>query len=333
MKIKDIALSAAYVGQRVVKAIAVGAQEVWSAVKYIVFKDPVVAQICATKWGDGVGITEEQASAVTDIGNVFGNSEITSFDEFEKFINVTLIPAWAFSQCYSLTDIVLPPNVTILDDGAFWQCGFKTFRLTQKVTKLVGRVFYGCASLEEIYIPRSLSSVTGSAFSGCSSMKRVIIDDLESWCNITFAGGDDYPMRQACDIYIGDYLLDDVVIPYGIAELKNHTFWRSTIKSVSMPNTTVVIGSTFAYCKKLEYADLPESVESIGGWCFYDCSNLQRIMCRAITPPALGQLALSGTSAALYIYVPDQSVTAYREASGWIDYADKIKPLSEYVEQ
>ena len=34
MKIKDISLSAAYVGQRVVKAICVGAQEIWSAEKY-----------------------------------------------------------------------------------------------------------------------------------------------------------------------------------------------------------------------------------------------------------------------------------------------------------
>ena len=82
MKIKDIALSAAYVGQRVVKAICVGAQEIWSAVKYIVFADPVVEQICVANFSsDGIGVLTEDAAKVTDIGTIFnGNTEITSFD-------------------------------------------------------------------------------------------------------------------------------------------------------------------------------------------------------------------------------------------------------------
>lgn len=34
----------------------------------------------------------------------------------------------------------------------------------------------------------------------------------------------------------------------------------------------------------------------------------------------------------LKIYVPDDSVEAYKQASGWSEYADIIYPLSEYVE-
>ena len=32
------------------------------------------------------------------------------------------------------------------------------------------------------------------------------------------------------------------------------------------------------------------------------------------------------------IYVPDNSVDAYKAATNWSQYADRIKPLSEYVE-
>ena len=32
------------------------------------------------------------------------------------------------------------------------------------------------------------------------------------------------------------------------------------------------------------------------------------------------------------IYVPDESVEAYKAATNWVNYASIIKPLSEYVE-
>jgi len=32
---------------------------------YIDFADPVMEQICATTWGDGVGLTRAQAASVT----------------------------------------------------------------------------------------------------------------------------------------------------------------------------------------------------------------------------------------------------------------------------
>lgn len=33
-----------------------------------------------------------------------------------------------------------------------------------------------------------------------------------------------------------------------------------------------------------------------------------------------------------FIYVPDESVNNFKEATNWIQFADRIKPLSEYVE-
>ena len=60
---------------------------------YIRFADKVVQDICAASWGDGMGITEAQAAAVTTIGAKFrGNTEIKTFDEFSKFTNITEFP-------------------------------------------------------------------------------------------------------------------------------------------------------------------------------------------------------------------------------------------------
>ena len=329
MKIKGIALSAAYVGQRVVKAICVGAQEIWSAIKYIKFADPVVAQICATNFGDGSGLTEEDAAKVTSIGLEFnGNTEIVSFDEFEKFVNVTNIPAWAFSGCKNLSSIILPPNVITINDGAFWENNFISFEIPSKVTKLDGRVLYGCSALQSIVVPNSLVTISGQTFQGCTALKSVHISNLFSWLNITISTPEGNPLRYSADLYLNNILLEDVVIPNGVTEIKRYSFWHSTIKSVTIPNSVTKIEQSFTYCKNLLYVDIPESIAEIGGWCFYDDSKLSYVICRAVTPPTLGQQAFDGTNNP--IYVPDESVEAYKAASNWSTYANRIKPLSEY---
>lgn len=59
-------------------------------VAYIRFADPIVEQICATNWGDGVGITPEQAAKVTTFDTVFkDNTEITNGEDFQHFTGLT----------------------------------------------------------------------------------------------------------------------------------------------------------------------------------------------------------------------------------------------------
>lgn len=75
---------------------------------YLHFADPLVEQICATNWGDGVGITAAQAAAVTDIGTKFKGTAITSFDELGiYFPNVKNLAGSAFNSCTSLLSIDL----------------------------------------------------------------------------------------------------------------------------------------------------------------------------------------------------------------------------------
>lgn len=86
---------------------------------------------------------------------------------------------------------------------------------------------------------------------------------------------------------------------------------------------------------------IPESVVKIGS--FYNCKNLKELYCKAITPPAISA-PVYGANSKYYnfldyynmnfaspqyigciIYVPEQSVEAYKEAEGWRRYASYIK--------
>ena len=88
----------------------------------------------------------------------------------------------------------------------------------------------------------------------------------------------------------------------------------------------------FNNCTSLTFVDFPSTITSIGRQCFFQCSQLVTFICRNTTPPTLGSEVFNSTNSALSIFVPDESVDAYKAATGWVSYASRIKPLSEYVE-
>jgi hypothetical protein len=301
MKIKDIALSAAYVGQRAVKAICVGAQEVWSAIKYIVFKDPMVAQICATNWGDGVGITEEDAAKVTSIGGVFsGNADITSFDELVEFENVTELKLEAFRGCTSLTSIDLS-NITAFGNFAF----------------------LGCSSLS-----MNLSFTTLTKFGGESVFQSTGVKSLYAQLLETAERG----MFNVCKDFTGELNFPNLKGEIGNAWMQG----TAITKIIDLGTVTSIVGSVgngaFCYCKSLTYANMPATLTNIGAYTFQGCSALETIVFNSVIPPTLDNASAFWNNPLMTIYVPDASVDAYKSASNWSAYADRIKPLSLYVE-
>ena len=97
-----------------------------------------------------------------------------------------------------------------------------------------------------------------------------------------------------------------------------------------MPNSVTTIGSSAFYdCSGLQIVTIGTGVTSIGGSAFGFCNNLQRITIDAVTPPTL-----TGTSSTTFpnngcpIYVPAESVNAYKTASGWSNYASRIQAIA-----
>lgn len=395
MKIKDIALSAAYVGQRVVKAICVGAQEVWSAIKYIVFKDKVVEQICVANFSsDGVGVSEEDAAKVTDIGTIFkGNTEITSFGELAEFDNVTEVKANAFNGCTSLAsvdmsnirkigdyafvdtnisgDLAMPnleefsrysvfkncPNLISIsnfgkitefnswtDAKQFVNCGlrFLTFPPTlKKINNLVytsngfgtliesvnlehieylgDRVFHSCKNLEVPLIAPKLTHVGAGCFQ-YTMLTKIECENIEDIGVAAFANC----VNLKGELYFPKLKTIGTNAFYGASGI---THIRSLGEVVTIPDGD----GCFRGVNTIEFIVLPSSIEYVGTRCFTSTA-LKTLIVYATTPPTLGVNAISSAISNGSIYVPDQSVTAYREASGWLSYADQIKPLSQYVE-
>ena len=114
-------------------------------------------------------------------------------------------------------------------------------------------------------------------------------------------------------------------------ELQNVTiiakraFEKGSLKSIVLPNNLTKIGNNAFSSNKLTSVTIPNSVTSIGEYAFAN-NNLTSVTIHAVNPPAAG-IYIFGNESFLKIYVPAQSVKAYRRAEGWGYYADKIFPI------
>ena len=112
-------------------------------------------------------------------------------------------------------------------------------------------------------------------------------------------------------------------------------FSGTPITSIKIPNTVTTIGNqAFKSCGLLHSIILPENITSIGSMAFIDCPNLASVTIKATTPPSLTQVApgayatFNNNASGRKIYVPEESLDAYRSAPGWISYAGSIEPIS-----
>lgn len=69
-----------------------------------------------------------------------------------------------------------------------------------------------------------------------------------------------------------------------------------------------------------------DRITSIGSRAFNSCIKLKSITCLATTPPTLGSGAF-GSKNDCPIYVPAESVEAYKAASGWNAYTSRIQAI------
>lgn len=97
----------------------------------------------------------------------------------------------------------------------------------------------------------------------------------------------------------------------GMAKLNDYTFWC---------------------CDVLEMTEWPETLTYVGHWCF-SSPLITKLKVLAKTPPTLSSLDVFHHTSWPQMYVPDESVEAYKAADIWSGLASKIHPMSEWVDE
>ncbi len=137
-----------------------------------------------------------------------------------------------------------------------------------------------------------------------------------------------------------------IIIPEGVTTLGRYLFAFSTVDSVIVPSTIRTTDCSFDYTSTIKYIEyvegilnipvlslgnarsvgyyvniekivIPSTVTSIGHIVVIDDSNLDSIVCKALTPPIFTDQI--GLSPSFIISVPCRSVETYRAADQWRD--------------
>ena len=113
--------------------------------------------------------------------------------------------------------------------------------------------------------------------------------------------------------------------------IANEAFKNRSLKSIVLPNNLIKIGDYAFFSNNLTSVTIPNSVTSISENAFYDNNQLISITILAVTPPIMEKhyykFYINSYMDNTKIYVPAQSVNAYKTAEGWKQYVDKIFPI------
>lgn len=183
------------------------------------------------------------------------------------------------------TELVLPENY----NGESYQIykyafahnnRIKSIEISNGVTYIGESAFSNCSAMKKVTFPcTERCGIDYSAFYECTSLEEVYISDISSWFNLNFANVYSTPTFYGVDLYVGNKLVTELVIPDGVTSIGKYRFYNcDSIISVVLPDGFSYIGEASFYdCDKLESITLPGSVTYIGKQAFEGCGSLKGI--------------------------------------------------------
>ncbi len=273
---------------------------------------------------EGTGWYNSQPDGVVYTGNVLYKFKGESGSEIKVLDTVTGIAAGAFANC-NIVSVDIPASVTNIGEGAFQNCQLQSITVpfigadaTDETKSYLGYLFGAPSSaVAGNFVPATLKSVTlldgcasigPGAFNGCANVEELNIPQ-----SVTYVAGEAlnqtawFKSREAGVVYVGrvayafvapekthqEYLdeiaalpedAEPIVSPYEVVlradttAIADKAFYRAEIVSIRIPDTTIYIGdSAFYNCLALAKLRMPSFLETLGEYAFYSCKALTEV--------------------------------------------------------
>lgn len=256
-------------------------------------------------------------SAECDSTNAITQNEVSAYSA--NVVSVVIgdcvenIGIAAFQWFPSLTSVTIPISVSEISSFAFNGCSsLSSITIHDSVISVGDSVFDACTNLRNVKLPNGLTYINPFLFARCSSLKSVAIPESVK--------------------RIGEYAfhlsgISNIVIPKNVYRIEEAAFDTATgLTSIDIPDSVAIIDEkAFQNCSGLTHVTIGSGVTEIWHDAFTNCSGLTSITINATTPPRIWYWPAFDNTNNCPIYVPCESLNAYRTASGWSDYSDRIR--------
>ena len=167
----------------------------------------------------------------------------------------------------------------------------------------------------KIEIPDTVTTIGDGAFAGTNITSMVLSDKITSVGNTAFADCTE---------------LVNLKLPSGLTTFGNGLVSYCTkLESITIPSGVTKIGNmSLMSCSSITTLEIPSGVTSMGFNAIYGMSSLESIICRPVIPPTLENDNIFYNTNNCLIYVPAESVNAYKTANIWRTVSNRIRAIS-----
>ena len=256
----------------------------------------------------------------------------------------------AFNQCRQLSTVTVQSEVKKVMGYAFMYCNSLSSLDLSNITEINGPYTFNTMGLEgvvdlssleiisgdsvfgyskkitKIVFGKNLKSVGFNTFSECTALTSIEIPAENPY--LSFQSGaiiDKDGLKLHCStpaLITGTYTVPLVKI------IAQHAFDGVPATAFVIPEGIETLEGryNFGHIQATEIT-LPSTVKSVGAYAFAYSNNLKSITVKAVTPPACGKSIFTNCGAMESVFVPAESVDAYKKADGWKGYASMIKAI------
>ena len=214
--------------------------------------------------------------------------------ESDGMVKVGKIGHDLFREDTTLREVVIPDTVTVIGDGAFWNCSsLMGVDFPAGVQDIGFWAFLGCTSITDVTIPNTVIWVRRGAFQDCTSLETITLARLnndikfkeifnyekqhgiqlpESLKTVVLTEPDSIPGGAFSEcIYVTEFVLPDTMTEIGDAAFSG----CDALETMRLPASLTKISTRmFEDCRALKEITLPEGITSIGNYAFRYCESL-----------------------------------------------------------
>lgn len=225
--------------------------------------------------------------------------------------NITSIDEYAFAECTNLSEVLyMPETCTEIKSSAFSNSGLQSIVINKGVKRIGYDAFNRCSRLQEVTFTKGLEEIGGRAFQECYSLKKLVFPTTLK--------------RIEENAFYNCSQLEKIDFAEGLKTIGYYAFaYCSRLKDLHLPTSLETIDSeAFRYCTSMSNVHVPSMLHSIGNNAFKDC-GLKSVYSYTLYPVQINQNTFDYTD--VNLYVPETSFYTYYLNTQWSQFPNLIE--------